>query len=159
MAVYNNMYTKICQYEERRNKIAMQKVNYVPEGEEAEFFKKKERITWKIEPVYEECNKTRATVEFYSYAEPPDYIYYIGEVIGEITCQIPLRTPSIVDETRTVQKLSKEERWKEIRTMFYDPQVILNMYEQLNTNNLTEDHFLSLNRLNLFHQYAIKRAI
>ena len=105
----------------------------------------------KIEPIYEECNKTRATVEFSSYALPPDYIHYIGEAIGEITLQIPLRTPSIVNDSSSLKKLSKEERWKEIRTMFYNPEVIINMYERLNTNALTEDHFLSLNRFILFH--------
>ena len=43
--------------------------------------------------------------------------------------------------------------------MFYNPEVIINMYERLNTNALTEDHFLSLNRLKLFHQHDLNKAI
>ena len=43
--------------------------------------------------------------------------------------------------------------------MFYNPEVIINMYERLNTNALTEDHFLSLNRFILFHQHDLNKAI
>ena len=66
-------------------KFTEEKLNYDPDAKEKEFFVELNKITDRINDTYEECNKTRATVEFSSFVLPPDFIYRIGEVILELT--------------------------------------------------------------------------
>ena len=37
-------------------------------------------------------NTTQSVIEMYTFFEPPDYIHYLGEAIGECAGLIPLRT-------------------------------------------------------------------
>ena len=66
-------------------------------------------------------NNVGAIMEFKTFAEPPNYIHYLGEAIGECTELIPLRSNKY-DNT-----LSKLDRWNEIRAMFRDDKIILKM--------------------------------
>ena len=102
------------QIEELKYKFTEEKSKYEPEGEEKKYFDELNKIYDRLNDTYEECNKTRATVEFYSYAKPPDYIYRIGEVILEVTCQIPLRTPFETEASDATPE-SRDARWKQIR--------------------------------------------
>ena len=72
-----------------------------------------------------EVNTTGAVLEMNTYAEPPSYIHYLGEAIGECTGLIPLRT----ENSDVGKRMTKTERWKEIRAMFNDHQVILKMID------------------------------
>lgn len=58
--------------------------------------------------VLRRVNICQSLCEFYTFCEPPDYIYYIGEVLGEAAGFIPLR---VEDSSK---HLSRADRWKEI---------------------------------------------
>ena len=68
-------------------------------------------------------NNVGALIEFRTFAEAPEYIHKLGEVIGECTGLIPLR--SFKQNTN----LTRLERWNEIRAMFKDDKVILKMMD------------------------------
>ena len=78
--------------------------------------------------------------EFYSYGTPPDFIFYIGEALGEATSKIPLRT-GYPD-----QQISREDRWEEIRAMFHWHAIILDLME-VNPMNIKDEQFAALELL------------
>lgn len=83
--MYELMQRKSGQLDELKFILSEQKASFEPEGKEVAYFKEYQSIQDRMNEDYEECNKTRATIEFSSYLEPPDYIYRISEVILEIT--------------------------------------------------------------------------
>lgn len=62
--------------------------------------------------------------EFYCWAEPPDYIFYCGEVLGETVSFIPQRTGQGAN-----LELSREARWEEIRAMFSVHSIIIDLMD------------------------------
>ena len=48
-------------------------------------------LNHRLEKLFRKLNCCQSLCEFYSYGKPPDYIFYIGEVLGEVTGKIPLR--------------------------------------------------------------------
>ena len=46
----------------------------------------------RLQKIYKKLNVCQSVCEFYSFGEPPDYIFYIGEALGEAVSMIPLRT-------------------------------------------------------------------
>ena len=80
-------------------------------------------LNHRLEKLFNKLNVRQSLCEFYSYGEPPDFIFYIGEVLGEVSGKIPLR---MADET---QQISREERWKEIRAMFRCHACILDLMD------------------------------
>ena len=148
--MYELWLRKTSQLCEKEKILKKEKFEYEPEGLEKELFQKLNSITDRMEDTYEECNTNRATIEFYTFAKPPDYIYRIGEAILEITCQIPLRTP-FESEPSDATPESRAARWKVIREGWRDPEVILKMYERFDVNKLTEDHFSLLAKIEKDH--------
>ena len=41
--------------------------------------------------ILKRLNVGQSVCEFYSYGTPPDFIFYIGEALGEVASMIPLR--------------------------------------------------------------------
>ena len=115
-----------------------------------EFIKENNSIEDRINLTYEDCNKTRATVEFSCFVTAPDYIYRIAEVILEITGQIELRTP-FNEAPSDATPESRKERWEVMRECFKNPYVILNMYDRFDTTKLTDGHFMLLEKLERDH--------
>ena len=76
----------------------------------------------------------------YTYGEPPDYIHYLCEAIGECTGLIPLR------KYKDDRGLTKKERWAEIRGMFRDHKVILKMME-IEPRKLQPNNFYCLDQV------------
>ena len=63
-------------------------------------------------------NVLQSVVEFRSFGNPPDYIYVLGEVIGETIGYLPLRAGTYQTN------ITRDMRWKEIRDMFYYHNII-----------------------------------
>ena len=79
-------------------------------------FKRRKKILKRV-------NVCQSVCEFYSFGEPPDYIFYIGESLGEAACMIPHRTGL------WNKQVSREERWTEIRAMFKTNSIILDLMD------------------------------
>ena len=112
--MYEQIQRKTGQVDEMKFQLAEQKDAFVPEGREIEFLKKENSILDRINETYEASNKTKATVEFSCYAQPPDFIYRIAEMILELTGQIPLRTP-YENSPSDATPASRAEMWEKLR--------------------------------------------
>ena len=81
-----------------------------------------ETLEERKEKLFDKLNVCQSLCEFYSFGNPqPDYIFYIGEAVGELGGFIPLKTT--VEE----YSISREARWNEIRAMFRNPMLILDL--------------------------------
>ena len=49
-------------------------------------------LLYRREKLGKRLNVCQSLCEFYSYGTPPDFIFYIGEALGETASLIPLRT-------------------------------------------------------------------
>ena len=90
--------------------------------------------------IFKQVNVGQSVCEFYSYGTPPDYIFYIGEALGEAASMIPLRTgiPELA--------ISREQRWEEIRAMFHWHAVILDLME-VDVMKIKDEQFSALELL------------
>ena len=48
-------------------------------------------LSKRLGKLWKRVNTGQSVCEFYTFEKPPDYIFYIGEVLGETTGFIPLR--------------------------------------------------------------------
>ena len=86
-------------------------------------------------------NVGQAVCEFYSFCTPPDYIFYIGEALGEASSLIPMRTGE-----HQLKQLSREERWEEIRAMFRVHTIILDLMD-VNPLKIKDEKFRAFKML------------
>jgi len=92
------------------------------------------------EKLLNKLNTGQSVCEFYSYSKPPDYIFYVGEALGEASGLIPKRVE------HSQRHLSREDRWKEIHAMFRAHDVILSLMD-VDPRLIKEEGFYALKAL------------